>query len=65
MVDCEVCGKPNAKIDAIIEGVKMRVCRKCAELSSRVIYVEPERPEGRKRKREEPKEEVELEVVED
>ena len=40
-MDCEICGRKNARIDAIIEGVKMRVCEDCAKHSKKIIHIEP------------------------
>lgn len=62
MVDCEVCGKPDARIDAVIEGAKLRVCEGCAKLSKRIIYVEPVASRERKESR---KAEAEVEIVDD
>lgn len=40
--DCEVCGAGNARIFAIIEGAKMRVCETCSKFG-KVIEIERER----------------------
>jgi putative transcription factor len=45
-MDCEVCGAPDATIIAIVEGVKMRICNKCAKYASRIIS--REQPEEKK-----------------
>jgi len=39
--DCEVCGRGNAKIFALVDGVKMRVCEACSKFG-KVIEVEKE-----------------------
>lgn len=44
-MDCEVCGRKDVRIDAMIDGVKMRVCDQCARFG-KVVFVEPEEGEG-------------------
>ena len=39
--DCEVCGKGNARIFAIVEGNKLRVCQICAKFG-KVVEIEKE-----------------------
>jgi len=60
-MDCEVCGRRDVRIDAMIDGVKMRVCENCSRFG-KVVFVEPEEgvaPAGKK------KAGTEIQVVDD
>lgn len=60
-MDCEVCGRRDVRIDAMIDGVKMRVCENCSKFG-KIVFVEPEEgeaPSGMK------KVEVEVGIVDD
>ncbi|VVB73394.1 Helix-turn-helix [uncultured archaeon] len=39
-MDCELCGRHEVRIDAMIDGIKMRVCENCSRFG-KVVYVEP------------------------
>jgi putative transcription factor len=36
-MDCEVCGRQDAKNIALVGGTRMRVCDKCAKLADKVL----------------------------
>lgn len=62
MVDCELCGKKVAEIDAIVEGTTLKVCENCAEYGKVIPIKKPfikEQPKLRIEK-EEPAETVVL-----
>lgn len=63
-MDCEVCGRPDAGIMGVVEGVQMRICDKCAKYASRIVHREPTEAETRKEGAAKPPS-GELEVVED
>jgi len=61
--DCEVCGRKNARIIALVEGLKMRVCENCSKFG-KVLEVEKEKLKEKKIQL--PEEiEVEEDLVED
>ncbi len=46
VMECEICGRPDAAIFALIEGAKLRVCEACAR-GGKILYVEQdEAPRG-------------------
>jgi len=63
-MQCEMCGKEEKLVVAIIEDVKMNVCSECAKFSSRTLRepVEPalEAPKRKKRIKETKEEIVEM-----
>jgi putative transcription factor len=61
-MDCEVCGRSGARIDAVIEDAKMRVCDNCSRLSKQVLFIEPQVVKERRQVK---KTEIELELVDD
>lgn len=63
-MDCEVCGRSDAGIMAVVEGVQMRICDKCAKYASRIVYREPAEAEAGVKDAMKPPVK-ELEVVED
>ncbi|MFA5106494.1 MAG: multiprotein bridging factor aMBF1 [Candidatus Micrarchaeia archaeon] len=40
-MECDICGRPDAGIFALIEGAKLRVCGSCAR-GGKILYVEHE-----------------------
>lgn len=40
-MECEICGRPDAGIFALIEGARLRVCQSCAR-GGKILYVEHE-----------------------
>jgi putative transcription factor len=66
-MDCELCGRPDANIIAVVEGIKMTVCEKCSKYGKEIGMLKDkkeERAEKRGEKKSE-KTEIELELVED
>jgi putative transcription factor len=64
-MDCELCGRPDAKTIAIVEGIKMTVCERCSK-HGKVIGVLKDRNEMEKKATDmEGKKEIELELVDD
>ncbi len=62
-MDCELCGRPDAKIIALVEGVEMNVCEKCSKHGKIIRVITEEKETAKSIKTE--KAEVELEVVDD
>jgi len=60
--DCEVCGKGNARIFALVDGVKMRVCEKCSKFG-KVVEIEKQEVKGKGPLPQEMR--IEEEIVED
>lgn len=63
-MDCELCGRKNANIIAVIEGIEMTVCERCSK-HGEIIRVIKEENEREKPIQIPKKAEVELEVVDD
>ena len=63
-MDCEICGRQNADIDAFIEKVKMRVCDECSKLG-KVVYVDRPASQTRPRFSAPAREKIDIELVED
>lgn len=64
-MDCELCGRPDSKVVAIIENIKMTVCERCAK-HGKVIGVLNEKKESEKKTVKVVSEkEIELELVDD
>ena len=62
-MDCELCGRSDARAVALIEGAKVRVCDKCAEYG-KVLYKEAVVPEKKEQKNLQSKPEIEVDIVE-
>ena len=41
--ECEVCGKAEAEYEAVIEGARLKVCRRCSKLGTVVANLYEER----------------------
>lgn len=62
IMDCELCGRHEVRIDAMIDGIKMRVCENCSRFG-KVVFIEPEESAAADSLGEQRKSDIEFEMV--